>query len=57
MKVGDLVTQIGWDGLGIVTCVDPEQIGDMEEVEVTWHDGDVGNHSTRYLEVVNEKAD
>ena len=55
MKVGDLVKYGKW--LGVVTCIDPEEIGDNEEVEVTWHDGDVGNHSTRYLEVVNEKAD
>ena len=30
MKVGDLVKQVSWDGIGIVTCIDPEQIGDME---------------------------
>jgi len=56
MKVGDLVKQVSWDGIGIVTCVDPEQIGDMEEVEVTWNDGDVCNHSTCYLELVSEKT-
>lgn len=57
MKVGDLVKQVSWDGIGIVTCADPEQIGDMEEVEVTWNDGDVCNHSTCHLWLVNEKAD
>ena len=54
MKVGDLVKLITWEGLGIVTSVDPEQIGDLEEVEITWNDGDVSNYSTCYLEVVNE---
>ena len=52
MKVGDLVRY--GEYLGIVTCIDPEEIGDNEEVEVSWTDGDVGNASTRYLEVVNE---
>ena len=56
MKVGDLVKQVSWDGIGIVTCVDPEQIGDMEEVEVTWNDGEVFNHSTCHLWVVSEKT-
>tara|TARA_Y100001937_G_scaffold20237_1_gene28181 strand:+ start:2912 stop:3085 length:174 start_codon:yes stop_codon:yes gene_type:complete len=55
MKVGDLVKMRGGlPALGIITCVDPEQIGDMEEVEVTWNDGDVGNYSVCYLKVVNE---
>jgi len=52
MKVGDLVRY--GEYLGIVTCIDPEEIGDNEQVEVSWTDGDVGNASTRYLEVVNE---
>ena len=57
MKVGDLVRMRGLlTVLGIVTCVDPEQIGDMEEVEVTWNDGDVCNHSACHLWVVSEKA-
>tara|TARA_B100000212_G_scaffold334715_1_gene305775 strand:- start:1757 stop:1930 length:174 start_codon:yes stop_codon:yes gene_type:complete len=56
MKVGDLVKYCGGQYLGIITCVDPEEIGDNEEVEVTWHDGDVGNASAQYLEVVSEKA-
>ena len=55
MKVGDLVKYGKW--LGVVTYIDPEEIGDNEEVEVTWHDGDVSNHSAWFLEVVNEKAD
>ena len=64
MKVGDLVTIAGsmerlgriprWTGL--ITCLDPEEIGDNEEVEVTWLTGftDVSNHSTWKLEVVSE---
>ena len=56
MKVGDLVKQVCWEGLGLVTCIDPEEIGDSEEVEVAWHDGDVCNHSTCYLEVVSESG-
>jgi hypothetical protein len=55
MKVGDLVKY--GEYLGIITCIDPEEIGDNEEVEVTWIDGDVGNASTRYLEVVSEQQD
>ena len=51
MKVGDLV-RYGIH-LGIITCIDPEEIGDNEEVEVTWNDGDVGNASTWNLELVN----
>jgi len=41
--------------LGIVTHIDPEEIGDPEEVLVLWND-DSGlmNHSMKYLEVVNE---
>ena len=54
MSIGDLV-KYGIH-LGIITCIDPEEIGDNEEVEVTWIDGDVGNASTRYLELVSEKA-
>ena len=52
MQVGDLVKY--GEHLGIVTYIDPEEIGDNEEVEVTWSDGDVGNASTRYLEIVSE---
>ena len=55
MKVGDLVKY--GSHIGIITYIDPEEIGDNEEVEVTWSDGDVGNHSTRYLELASEKAD
>ena len=58
MKVGDLVRMRGvLPVLGIVTCIDPEQIGDMEEVEIAWNDGDVCNHSTDHLWVVSEKTD
>ncbi len=52
MKVGDLV---GYGNhVGVITYIDPVEIGDNEEVEVTWSDGDVGNASTRYLEVLSE---
>ena len=52
IKVGSLVTGGGFTG--IVTCVDPEEIGDKEEVEVLWLEGDRTNASVRYLEVINE---
>ena len=45
MKIGDLVKYGKW--FGVVTYIDPE------EVEVTWHDGDVANHSLWFLEAVN----
>ena len=52
IKVGSLVR---WcDYTGIVTCVDPEEIGDKEEVEVLWFEGDRTNASVRYLEVIND---
>lgn len=51
MKVGDLVKYGKW--FGVVTCIDPEEVGDSKEVEVTWHDGDVANHSMWFLEAVN----
>ena len=59
MKVGDLVKAASWldtgvADVGLVTCVDPEEIGDKEEVEVTWMDGVRMNHSTCYLEVISE---
>ncbi len=54
MKVGDLVKQHGWDGFGVVTCIDPEEAGDTHEVEVFWSDGEVGNMSCDMLEIVNE---
>ena len=57
MQVGDLVKlqfSPTYSVLGIVTCIDPEEIGDNEEGEVTWNDGDVGNASTWHLELVNE---
>jgi len=52
IKVGSLVTGGGFTG--VVTCVDPEEIGDKEEVEVMWLDGDITNASVRYLEVLSE---
>ena len=65
--MGDLVTiadwgdagQVGERPLGVVTCLDPEEIRDPEEVEVLWTSvwRDYSNHSSWYLEVVSEKAD
>lgn len=52
MRVGDLVRY--GNHIGIITYIDPEEIGDNEEVEVIWSDGDVSNASTRYLEVIGE---
>jgi len=52
IEVGSLVKGGGFTG--IVTCVDPEEIGDKEEVEVMWLDGDITNARTRFLEVINE---
>ena len=42
--------------MGIITCVDPEEIGDNDEVEVLWTSGfaDRSNHSTWQLEVLSE---
>jgi len=65
MKVGDLVTAT-WarsisaearNVLGIIMCIDPEEIGDNEEVEVMWVNGwtDRSNHSTYNLRVVSEQ--
>ena len=64
MKVGDLVMyqydlvrQPPVDGapVGIVTQIDPEGIGDRQEVLVMWNDGGgLMNHSMGFLEVVNE---
>ena len=65
MKVGDLVTAT-WHGafeaptterpVGVVTRIDPEEIRDMDEVEVLWFCKWQGasNHSTYNLEVLNE---
>jgi hypothetical protein len=63
MKVGDLVRLTPFPGtpmkpnLGIVTYIDPEEIGDNEEVEVLWTHGlcDRSNHSTIHLEKVSER--
>ena len=54
MKVGDLVKYGKW--FGVVTCIDPEQLGDTGAAEVTWHDGDVAIHSMGILEVVSEQG-
>jgi hypothetical protein len=41
--------------MGIVTHIDPEGIGDRQEVLVMWNDGGgLMNHSMGFLEVVNE---
>ena len=51
MQVGDLVRH-DQGYIGIIACVDPEQIGDEDEVEVHWNDGDVCNMSTYDLELI-----
>ena len=63
MQVGDLVMykydsvrQPPLDGapVGIVTHIDPEEIGDPEEVLVLWNDdGAAMNHSMKCLEVIS----
>ena len=53
MKVGDLVRY--GSHIGIITYIYPEEVGVNGEVEVPWSDGDVGNASTRYLELVSEQ--
>ena len=62
MKVGDLVMykydlvtlQRDHSPVGIITHIDPEEIGDSEEVLVLWNDEDgLVNHSTEYLEVIS----
>lgn len=63
MRVGDLIT-LTYEGepldstgkaVGIVTCIDPEELGDDEEVEVWWigHFTGHSNHSTWNLEVIS----
>ena len=54
MKIGDLVRLRRGTEIGIVTCIDPEQVGDDDEIEVHWNDGDVSNMSRWDLEVINE---
>ena len=57
MKVGDLVClEAGIDPtlVGVITHIDPEEIGDPEEVLVLWSDGDLCNHSMSCLEVIGE---
>ena len=54
MQVGDLVRH-DQGYIGIIICIDPEQIGDIGEVEVLWNDGDVCNMSIYDLEVVSCK--
>ena len=52
MKVGDLVRR-DQGYIGIVTCIDPEQVGDDDEIEVHWNDGDVCIMSIWNVEVIN----
>ena len=59
IKVGDLVRLaraecLGEQVCGVVTCLDPEEIGDDGEVLVMWLDGEVHYHSDYTLEVVSE---
>ena len=55
MKVGDLVTQShAGSNIGVIIATDPEEIGDPKEVLVLWDDGELWNHSMRFLEVVSE---
>ena len=59
MKVGDLVRHNGDGDVGIITCIDPEEarkypLGDHDEAEVAWASGEMGSHSTYFLEVINE---
>jgi len=53
MKVGDLVRH-DQGFIGIVTCVDPEEIGGDTEVEVLFNDGDCCTMSVWNLEIINE---
>ena len=51
MQVGDLVRHDeGY--IGIITCIDPEEIGDVDEGEVLWNDGDICNMSVWDLEAI-----
>ena len=53
MKIGDLVRyDMDEDCVGVVTCIDPEDLGDDGEVEVAWIGGGVSSHSTYFLEVI-----
>ena len=61
MKVGDLVKEAtaacsGWQTacVGIITHIDPEEIGDDNEVLVMWNDGEAMNHSVEFLELISE---
>lgn len=58
MKVGDLVSFFDRHGTGkvygIVTHIDPEEIGDNNEVMVEWLDGEATNHSAGRLELISE---
>ena len=51
MQVGDLVKF--FTDVGIIICVDPEEIGDNDEVEVHFADGTRCHHSTCTLEVIS----
>ena len=56
MQVGDLVRLRRGTEIGIVTCIDPEQVGDDDEIEVHWNDGDVCIMSSWNVEVINESG-
>ena len=52
MKAGDLVKYN--ECVGIVTCIDPEELGEHFSAAVAWASGEMGSHSTYFLEVINE---
>ena len=52
MKVGDLVEQISWGGLGIIT--EAETDGRIGHYLVLWPDGDLGWYNKKILRVVSE---
>ena len=55
MQVGDLVRH-DQGYICTVTCIDPEQVGDDDEIEVHWNDGDVCIMSSWNVEVINESG-
>lgn len=54
MKVGDLVRDVEGKYIGIVSHIDPEEIGDDDAVMVVWLDGDASWHTAEFLERLNE---
>ncbi len=60
MKIGDLVKQIGWDGLGVITSIGE---GSYRVITVFWADRgnspfdlEISNHFPADLEVINESG-